>query len=109
MKYLEHLVKKEIDAVRIDLEMPKLINDSILYIASQNHAVYLSKNKILSHYGKKGSNKYSPQLRAEFYGAKNYQVVYLAITTYEVPLFTTAITESTIPRRKLLFNLYKLL
>lgn len=74
IKYLEHLVKKEIDDVRLNLEMPILINDSILYLASENHASYLNKNQELSHYEKKGSNKYSPQLRAEFYGAKNYQV-----------------------------------
>lgn len=74
IKYLEHLVKKQIDDVRTDLGIPKLINDSILYIAAADHAVYLNQNRLLSHYENKKPNKYTPQLRAEFFGAKNYGV-----------------------------------
>ena len=67
-------MKKEIDEVRVELGIPPLINDSILFLAAQDHAIYLDKHKKLSHYQDKITNKYTPQLRAEFYGAKNYQV-----------------------------------
>lgn len=74
VKYLEHLVKIEIDDVRKGLGIQNLINDSILYIAATDHANYLNQNRLLSHYQDNKSKKYTPQLRAEFYGAKNYQV-----------------------------------
>ena len=72
--FLEHLVKTEIDNVRFQLGLPKLINDSILFLAASQHADFLNEKRTLSHYQKNHPKKRTPQLRAEYYGAKNYQV-----------------------------------
>lgn len=74
VKYLEYLIKNEIDHVRLDLGIPKLVNDSILYLASKDHTEFLNRKHILSHYEESNTKKYTPQNRADFFGAKNYQV-----------------------------------
>lgn len=71
LPYLEHLVKTKIDSIRLDLGLYPLVNDSILYIASKDHAGYLVRKKTLSHFEDKESKK-TPQKRAEYYKAKNY-------------------------------------
>ena len=73
-KYLEHLVKEQVDSVRIAHGLKTLANDSILYVASKYHADYLIKNKKLTHNQNGVQDKKYPQDRANFFGAKNYLV-----------------------------------
>ncbi len=72
-KKLEHLVKTKIDDFRQSKGLNILVNDSILFIAAQDHAQYLDGEKTITHYQKIASKK-TPQNRADFYGAINYQV-----------------------------------
>jgi len=74
VKQIEYLLKLEIDSVRQSKGLDILINDSILYLASIDQSRYLSKKKELTHFQKENPKKLSPQDRAEFYGAINYQV-----------------------------------
>lgn len=71
--YLEQLIKTKIDSVRNANKQVALVNDSILYLAANYHAAYLKTNSILSH-SEKDPKKKSSQLRAQFFGAKNYFV-----------------------------------
>ncbi len=73
VKFLEHLIKIKVDSVRAVYNCKTLVNDSILYLASQHHARYMRKNQKLSHYEPDSITKTS-QLRAEYYGAKHYGV-----------------------------------
>ncbi len=73
-KYLEHLIKIKIDSVRFAHDCQPLVNDSILYIAAEHHSNFMQINKRLTHYEDESPTTNSPQLRAEFYGAKNYFV-----------------------------------
>ncbi len=74
--FLEFLLKKEIDEVRIDHGLSPLINDSILFIAAADHSNYLSKvrDNDFSHFQKRNKSKHAPQDRAEYYGASGYLV-----------------------------------
>lgn len=74
VKYLEHLIKKGIDEVRVEKGLNPLVNDSILYLASADHAQFLKQYGRLSHYQSQNKEKRTPQLRAELYGAVNYNV-----------------------------------
>lgn len=74
IKYLEHLIKAGIDDVRKDHDLTSLANDSILYLASKDHAAFLQAFGRLSHKQVNNRPKFTPQLRAEFYGAVNYHV-----------------------------------
>lgn len=83
IKYLEHLIKKGVDEVREDLNLSKLANDSILYIAANDHADFLEQFGRLSHFQVQNRSKRTPQLRAEFFGAVNYNVgENIAMTSY---------------------------
>jgi len=72
-RYLEYLIKIKIDSVRKLYNCKPLVNDSILYVASKHHADYMLKANKLTHDESSAKTK-TPQLRAEFYGAKNYLV-----------------------------------
>ena len=72
-KYLEHLVKKGIDNIRLKKGLSTLANDSILYLASNFHAKHLNIIKKLSHEERNDTMK-TPQMRAEYFGAINYNV-----------------------------------
>ncbi|MFH0893906.1 MAG: CAP domain-containing protein [Bacteroidota bacterium] len=74
IKYLEYLLKQEIDSVRKSKGLDILINDSILYLASADQSKYLSSKKELTHFQKENQEKYSPQNRANYFGAVNYGV-----------------------------------
>ncbi|NOQ72886.1 MAG: hypothetical protein GQ574_12835 [Crocinitomix sp.] len=74
IKYLEHLVKTKVDAVRKAHDCKPLINDSILYIAAQHHASYMVENNRLSHFENDKAQFKTPQNRAVYYGAVNYSV-----------------------------------
>ena len=73
-KYLEHLVKIKVDEVREKYDCEALINDSILYVASNHHATYMSYKGRLSHTENDLVQTKTPQLRAEYFGAINYRV-----------------------------------
>lgn len=73
-KYLEHLVKVRVDEVRAKYDCEPLVNDSILYIASDHHARYMSRKGRLTHIESDSILTKTPQLRAEYFGAKNYSV-----------------------------------
>lgn len=72
VKYLEHLIKVGIDSVREVHKLKPVMNDSILYVASNYHAGYLMEKDILSHYQEDRPEFYSPQNRAEMFGAVGY-------------------------------------
>lgn len=67
LKYLEHLVKLQIDSVRIAHGLNPLVNDSLLYIAADDHATYLRDNRTNGHY-QKSKLKKTPQDRIRYYG-----------------------------------------
>lgn len=79
--FLEHLIKVGIDSVRNAHDCEPLINDSILYVASKHHSDYMQSVGKISH---EETNKKTrtPQMRAEFYGAKNYGVGENVLFTY---------------------------
>ncbi len=87
LPYLEHLVKTKIDQFRQSKTLNPLYNDSILYVAAQDHARYLVNTKRNSHYQRETLEKEYAQNRAEYYGAsKNYEVVEnVSKTTILVP------------------------
>ncbi len=74
-KLLEHEIKILIDSTRCANNLAILLNDSILYVASNHHAQFLLSKGILSH-EELGSKQFlSPQDRANYYGVgKNYFV-----------------------------------
>jgi uncharacterized protein YkwD len=72
VKLLESLVKAKVDSVRATKGLQSLINDSILYLASKDHGNYLKDKRELTHFQNENMDKKTPQMRAEFYGAKNY-------------------------------------
>lgn len=80
-KYLEHLVKVKIDSLRTLHNCKPLVNDSILYVAASHHSKYMKKKKRIGHYETNKRTK-TPQLRAEYYGAKGYSVGENVLTTY---------------------------
>jgi len=73
-KWLEHLIKIKVDSVRLAHDCKPLINDSILYVASEYHAAYMQEKGRIGHYESDDPIKKTPQLRAEYFGAKNYGV-----------------------------------
>ena len=73
-QYLEHLVKIGVDEVRKKHDCSPLVNDSILFVASQHHANYMTRLGRLTHKETDSVQTKTPQLRAEFFGAENYNV-----------------------------------
>ena len=83
IKYLEHLIKKGVDEVRENLGLKPLVNDSILYLTAVDQSQFLKGFGRLTHYQTQNQSKRTPQLRADFYGAKNYNVgENIALTSY---------------------------
>jgi len=66
--YLEHLIKKRIDSLRKEKELPALYNDSILYLAAKDHADYLLRTNNVGHYQPKNKTKETPHKRITYYG-----------------------------------------
>lgn len=81
-KFLEHLIKTKIDSVRKSLDLDFLVNDSILFVASQHHSNYMSSNKRLTHKEKESKLHKTPQDRVNQYGGKNYLVGENVIKSY---------------------------
>jgi uncharacterized protein YkwD len=73
-KYLEHLIKIKIDSVRHDNNLNALVNDSILYVAANYHANWMSTNKKFSHKESSNPAMLNPQDRVNHFGAVNYLV-----------------------------------
>ena len=73
-KFLEHLIKEQIDSVRLAHQLQPLCNDSILYTAAKFHSNYLFKKGALSHTEPENPVMLNPQKRAEHFGAVNYLV-----------------------------------
>ncbi|MDD5570739.1 MAG: CAP domain-containing protein [Bacteroidales bacterium] len=82
LKFLEHLVKLEIDSVRQSKRLNALLNDSILYLAASDQVNYLDEKRKLSHFQPENKEKKSPQNRIEFYGGKYYITGENAILIY---------------------------
>lgn len=72
--YLEHLIKIGVDSVRQAHGLPSLYNGKILFTAADFHADYLLQLGRLSHTQNEHPDTRTPQLRAEHFGATNYQV-----------------------------------
>jgi len=70
--YLEFLVKKQIDSVRISKGLESLVNDSICFRAAQDHSKYMTKLGKLTHSQDRNAQKKTPQKRVEFFGGTNY-------------------------------------
>jgi len=73
-KYLEHLIKQKVDSIRHKHNLPSLVNDTALYLASRDHARYLTRNNDLSHYQTGSRRKRTYHERAIKYGAEDYYV-----------------------------------
>ncbi len=69
IKLLEHEIKILVDSTRKAHQLSPLFNDSILYVASNHHANYLVNKGELSHEEKEFKQWYSPQDRANYFGA----------------------------------------
>ena len=72
-KYLESLIKTGIDSLRTIKGLNALQNDSILYIASLDHASYMTGTRILAHNRDDDPEKETPHKRILFYGG-NYMM-----------------------------------
>ncbi len=66
--YLEHLIKTGIDSLRTSEGLQPLQNDSILYNASRDHALYMKGTNILDHTQKDNPQKETPHQRIVLYG-----------------------------------------
>jgi len=84
IKLLEHEIKILVDSTRIANKLSPLFNDSILYVASNHHAKYLVNKGELSHEEKENKQLYTPQNRADYFGAPSTYFVgeNLAYTPY---------------------------
>jgi outer membrane protein OmpA-like peptidoglycan-associated protein len=69
---LNDLIKLGIDSVRKSHGVKPLLKNKILFSASLNHAEYLDKNKILSHYQEDNKKLRSPHLRVQHYGGSEF-------------------------------------
>lgn len=74
LKVLEHLIKIKVDSVRKVNGLPALLNDTILYLSSRNHARFLTKEVKLSHYQPGSKARRTYQERAAKFGAEDYYV-----------------------------------
>ncbi len=72
MQLLEHLIKSGIDNLRKQHDLPYLYNDSICYLAANDHGQYLMDMENIKHF-QIDSVKKTPQNRVEYYGAKGYK------------------------------------
>lgn len=73
-KFLEHLIKLKVDSIRVENKLDRLINDTILYLSSRDHARYLTRSDDLSHYQQGSRRKRTYHERAIKYGAEDYYV-----------------------------------
>lgn len=73
LKLVEHLVKEQVDSIRLSHELLPLANDSLLYVASSFHSGWMADNKKLSHTQKDLETK-TPQDRVVHFGGKYYLV-----------------------------------
>ena len=84
-QYLEHLIKAGIDNLRTSRGLQPLRNDSILLMASHDHAIYMQGTNILAHDQKEGPEKETPHKRITYYGgtysmtAENIAVSYIYV------------------------------
>ena len=74
IKYLEHLIKIKVDSIRVENKLERLINDTILYLSSRDHARYLTRTDDLSHYQMGSRRKRTYHERAVRFGAEDYYV-----------------------------------
>lgn len=80
-QYLEHLTKTKLDSVREANGLKPLFNDSILYLAAEDHALYLLINK-KSGSLQMDSLKRTTTNRIHYFGGKNYVAAENAVTAY---------------------------
>ena len=73
-KFLEHLIKIKVDSIRAENSLERLINDTILYLSSRDHARYLTRTEDLSHYQMGSRRKRTYHERAVRFGAEDYYV-----------------------------------
>ena len=74
IKLVEHLIKTKVDSIRGVNGLASLVNDSILYLSSIDHARYLTIEQKLSHYQQKNRKKRTYHDRAIQFGAEDYYV-----------------------------------
>ncbi|WP_017730569.1 CAP domain-containing protein [Nafulsella turpanensis] len=70
---LQTLIAEKVDSVRQSHKKQPLAADAILQQAAVDHALYLAKKGMLSHFQEGNKKKYDPQDRVEFFGGIGYQ------------------------------------
>jgi uncharacterized protein YkwD len=73
-KFIEHLIKQKVDSIRASNNLPKLLNDTTLYLSGRDHARYLTRIEDLSHYQSGSRRKRTYQERAIRFGAEDFYV-----------------------------------
>jgi len=95
--YLEQLIKIGIDSLRHEKKLNSLTNDSILYLASKDHAAYFLKNGYTGHFQNDNPEKKTPHQRIQFYGGDYLMTAEnVAKSFLFVPLRSSVHTGSTI-------------
>lgn len=74
-EYLANLVKEGVDRLREKKKLAPLIQDSILTLAAEDHASYVSKHKTLTHFQKDHPDKKTPFDRIVHYGGNHFKQV----------------------------------
>ena len=70
---LQQLIAEKVDSVRKAHGRSTLAPDTVLQQAASDHAGYLAKKRLLSHYQEGNKKKYDPQDRVVFFGGVGYQ------------------------------------
>lgn len=71
--FLEFLIKKQVDSIRLINNLRPLITDSILFTAANSHAKYLNEENLLSH-SEKSEKHSTPYYRVRAAGGGDFKV-----------------------------------
>jgi len=80
--YLEHLIEIGINGLRAEKKLPPLSNDSILFMAAENHSAYLLKTDNTGHYQPENPEWETPHKRILYYGGKYLSTAENVAKTY---------------------------
>ncbi len=69
---LQKLIHEKVDSVRKAYQKPVFVSDPILQKAADDHAAYLAKKRMLSHFQEGNKKKYNPQDRVVYFGGEGY-------------------------------------
>jgi len=80
--YLEHLIEIGINGLRAEKKLSPLSNDSILYLAAENHSSYLLKTNNTGHTQPENPEWETPHKRILYYGGKYLSTAENVAKTY---------------------------